>query len=213
MELRFAIVGCGKIAGMVAIACVVRELNDKQAFEVMAAENLERLDVDPVDEAIFVERFIRESGNSVADVAKALRRSEQWVENRLAVGQMPEYMQEALKSGKLKLGAALALAQITNDAMRHMWVQMAIRDGVTVPVAEYWLQQWRVQQLPGGTPSDQPPADFVAAPASPVMHRCAFDGNEYDARQFAAIMVHESNLPKLRSLIQAWREAEPAAQN
>src|SRR5574343_2047869 len=43
-----------KIAGIIKIPCVVRELDDTKTFEVMAAENLERADVDPVDEAIFL---------------------------------------------------------------------------------------------------------------------------------------------------------------
>lgn len=194
-----------KIAGKIRIPCVIRTLDDNAAFAIMAAENLEREDVDPVDEAAFIARYIEHTGLSPAEVAKTLRRSVQYVETRLAVGAMPDYIQAPLREGTLKLGAALALAQITDDNMRHVWVEMAVRDGISVAQAEYWLHGWRINQLPGAAGSDLPPQDQVTAAPQPVMFECAIDGQKYDARQFRTIMVYEGNIGTFNEIVRELR--------
>ena len=184
-----------RIAGLVKIDCVVRALDDSKTFEVMAAENLERADVDPVDEAIFIARYMAQSGKNAAEVAKSLRRSLTYVESRIAVGQMPDYMREHIKSGNLKLGVALLLCQITDEAIRRVWVEMAVRDGVSVAQAEYWLHGWRVNQLPGAVADPNPPAGYEPDAPRTIMFRCAIDGKEYDAATFKTVMIHNANMP------------------
>ena len=164
-----------KIAGIIRIQCVVRELTNNEVFAVMAAENLERADVDPVDEAEFIFRYIGQTGQSVPEVAKALRRSVGYVESRLSVGQMPDYLKQYLKTGQIKLGVALALVQIDEDRVRKVWTEMAARDGVSVAQAEYWLHGFQMNKLPGGTLSDTPPGGFTNDAPQAVMFECAID--------------------------------------
>lgn len=194
-----------KIAGIIKISCVVRELDDNKTFEVMAAENLERADVDPVDEAIFLLRYQRLTGKTVAEIAKSIKRSVQYVESRLAVGSMPEYMQMYLKKGEIKLGVALELLNITDENTRHVWVDMAARDGVSIAQAEYWVHGWRMSRLPGGTTSDLPPEGFEPAAPQAVMFECAIDGKKYDARLFTTVMIYEGNLEVFRNVATALR--------
>lgn len=194
-----------KIAGIIKIRCVVRDLTDKEVFAVMAAENLERADVDPVDEANFIKEYITRTNQTITQVAKALRRSMQYVETRLMVGLMPDYMQAYIKTGELKLGAALALVQITDDVRRHVWVDMAVRDGVSVAQAEYWLHGWLVNQLPGGSDSTEPPEGFVPGVAPVITFECAIDGKKYDARLFRTVMVYEGNLEMLHAIVEQLR--------
>ena len=190
-----------KIAGLIKIQCVVRELDDNKTFEVMAAENLERADVDPVDEANFLTKYLNKTGKSIPEVAKSVRRSVSYIENRLVVGRMPDYMQNYLKTGQIKLGVALCLFQITNDARRHVWVDMAVRDGISVAQAEYWLHGWKVNQLPGGEMSDSPPGGFTSDVPQIIMFECAIDGKKYDARLFKTVMIYEGNLEIFNAVV------------
>lgn len=198
-----------KIAGIIKIPCVVRELTDAEVFAIKAAENLERTDIDPVDEANFIAQYILQTKLGVPEVAKSLRRSVGYVESRLAIGQMPEYMKAHIKQGGLKLGAALALFEITDDAMRHLWVDMAVRDGISVAQAEYWVQGWKMNQLPGGTISEVPPGDFVNDAPSIVMFECAIDGKKYDARLFKTLVVYEGNLDFFNAVAAEFRNPTP----
>lgn len=193
-----------RYGGMPTVRCIIRELNDADTFAVMAAENLERADVDPVDESIFISKYIEQTNASVSEVAKALHRSISFVETRLAVGMMPDYMQGYLKTGQLKIGVAMALVQITDDDVRRVWVEMAVRDGVSVAQAEFWLHGWRVNQLPGGVASTEPPTGYTADAPRMIMFRCAIDNKEYDCRQFRTLMIHESNLPFFLEMVSAF---------
>ena len=194
-----------KIAGLIKIQCNVRELDDNKTFEVMAAENLERADVDPVDEAIFLTKYIEKTGKNVFEVAKSIRRSPMYVETRLAIGSMPEYMQNALKFGQMKLGVALALVQITDDRTRKVWCEMAVRDGVSVAQSEYWLHGWKMSLLPGGTLSDDPSAGYRNDAPQILMFECAIDGKKYDARMFKSVMIYEGNLQLFNSIVEQIR--------
>lgn len=133
-----------KLAGLTEIPCVVRELTDSAAYEIMAHENLERQDIDPVDEALFLGRLIGEDVNKVKTTAQALNRSEVWVRSRLAILEYPDYFLPVIKNGEIKLGVAALLAEIGDDKWRKHFLDSAIRNGMSIPQAEYALAQWKM---------------------------------------------------------------------
>ncbi len=194
-----------KIAGKIKIACVVRELDDQKAFEVMAAENLERDDVNPVEEAIFLHAFMERTGKSVAETAKAIKRSPGYVETLLVVGQMPDYMQEFLKTGEIKKGVAVTLMQITDEQTLRVWTEMAVRDGVSVAQAEYWVHGWKMQQLPGSKKTETPPDGYTPKASEPLKFACAVDGKKYLPEDMRTIMVFKENMPFLEGVLQEMR--------
>lgn len=200
-----------RYAAIPTIKCVVRELDDNQTFAVMAAENLERSDVDPVDESIFITKYIEQTKASIPEVAKALHRSIAFVESRLAVGMMPDYMQHYLKTGAIKIGVALTLVQILDDDMRRVWVDLAVRDGISIAQAEFWLHGWKVNQLPGATASAEPPEGYTPDAPKMITFRCAIDGNDYDCRQFRSVMIHESNIPFFQEMVKAFNAPADAS--
>lgn len=200
-----------KIAGKIKIPCVVRELNDTQTFEIMAAENLERADVDPVDEAIFIKNYIDKTGKNVNDVARELKRSVSYVQSRLEVGNMPTWMQDYLKMGELKLGVALKLSEIDDEHTRRLWTEIAVRDGANVKQAEYWLYEYNRQKLPGGTLSELPPDDYVADAPQIVKFKCAIDNQLYDARLCKTVIIYEGNLDIFNAFVSEFNApASPA---
>lgn len=186
-----------RIAGIIRIPCIVRDLSDVTAMNIMAAENLERRDVDLVDESNFIARVMKESNASVSDMSERLKRGEQYVKDRLLVADMPDYMQSFLKSGELKLGAALLLMEIEPEEKRKLWVGMAIDQNAPVRTVEYWVYQYRLGTLPDAVanPDDvpgAPPAEYKA-----IMFRCAIDGKEYIATECQSVFVYKGNIPLL----------------
>lgn len=194
-----------KIAGKIRIECVVRDLSDTEVFAIKAAENIERADVDLVDESKFISEFMNVTGKTIPEIAKELNRSEEYVKNRLIVGLMDKPMQQALKEKTMSLGVALKLIQITDEKIRAVWTQMAIRDGISVAQADYWLHGWRVNQLPGGTQSTEPPSDYIAGTPTIVKFKCALSGIEEDARQFRTILLHESQIDTFNAIAQEFQ--------
>lgn len=133
---------CG-IASIVRIPCVVRQMSDGELLAMRAHENLFRDDIDPVDEALYVGKLVGSDDSKVVAVAKSLNRSVQWVEDRLNILTYPDYFLPSLKAGKVKMGVAKALAQIEDETYREMFFNNAVRDGMTVFQADYYLAQWK----------------------------------------------------------------------
>lgn len=182
-----------KIAGIIRVPCVVRDLDDNQTFSVMAAENIERQDVDPVDEAAFISEFMTRGNLDVRELAKKLKRSVAYVESRLAVGRMPDYMQAALKAGDIKLGVALTLSEITNEEQRRHWFALAIRDGINNLQAQSWLAQSRALEMPAGFDQSGEAVDYQPCEPQELMYECRIDGKQYPARECEAIYIYKGN--------------------
>lgn len=127
-----------RLLGWVSIKAEVLEVDSDTAFSMRIAENLIRKDVDPVDEASFVGEIMLKFHKSEAEVAKLLKRSEQWVADRVAVFEMPEYIQVHLKQKRYPLGAALWLARIPNENTRTTYANWAGANGVSVAGAKQW---------------------------------------------------------------------------
>lgn len=192
-------------AGILKIKCIVRELNDEEAFGVMTSENLSRVDVNPVDEAKHVGRLLEYQKGDIKKVAHIVGRSETWVRDRVAISQMPDYMQEFLGRKELKLGVALILMQITDDNICRMWTEQAVRDGVTTAMAEYWLADFKRQLLPGGSLATPGDGANNFAPPSAIMFTCAIDGREYDTRLCKSVIIYEGNLEIFNAFVSAFR--------
>ncbi len=196
-----------KIAGKIRIPCVVRNLDDNQTFAVMAAENLERADVDPVDEAMFIIKYMEQTNQTIPEVAKALRRSISYVETRLIVGEMPDYMQQYLKTGQIKLGVALALVQIENEAIRERWTHLAVEQGISVATAEFQLHDYRTNRVMyDGIVKDDPNQINPPEP-KPIMFRCSLDGKDYDARLCKSLIIYEENVPIFNAFADEFRKS------
>lgn len=194
-----------RIAGVLNIPCVVREVDDAQLLGIMASENLARADVNPVDEAVFVSRMMNEKSMSMEQVAEVVRRSRAWVEDRMIVGSMPDYMQRFIRSGELKLGVALELFAIEPDDKRRVWVGLAVQDNITVRTAQYWKYQHTLGTLPEIAPATA--ADNAAPDASPrtPMFTCAIDGREHPTTEMRVITFSSVHMETVRALSDAVR--------
>lgn len=189
-----------RIAGIIRIPCIVRELSESEALAIMAAENIERKDVNLVDEANFI-KLAMDSGNlSIHQMAQQINRGVDYVINRLAIAEMPDYMQEFLRTGELKLGVALALMEIEPDDKRKLWVGLAIQDNVTVRTAEYWAYQHKLGTLPGAVEGDGDIPEAPDAPYKPAMLTCSVDGQQYIASECQAVFVYRGNLQFIDAL-------------
>lgn len=183
-----------KIAGKIRIECVIRSLDDNEVFSIKASENIERAEVNLLDEAKFMTEYMNVTGKTILEIAKAVNRSVTYVRDRLVIGIMPPYMQQALKDGTLKLGVALKLNEITDEKIKEVWVNMAIRDGISIAQADYWLHGWRLNQLPGGSASDTPPDGYEPGTPQSIKFKCDLSGMEDDVRFFRTKLIHESQL-------------------
>lgn len=178
------------IAGIVRIPCVVRTMTDYEVLSLRAHENLFRDDIDPVDEAIYIGKLVGDDENKIPEVAKMLNRSRLWVEDRLGILHYPDYFLEPLKQGRIKLGVAKSLAQIEDEIYRRMFFDNALRDGMAIWQAEYYLSQWENGVFKSGAEILPPGEGDKPQPVAKVRQRCAKCGGMAEDPNLTNVFIH-----------------------
>lgn len=98
-----------RMAGLASVPALVREVPDRHALAIALIENLQREDLNPLEEAAGVKRLIEEFGMTHQEAAEALGRSRAAVSNALRLLELAPPVQELLREGKLDMGHARAL--------------------------------------------------------------------------------------------------------
>ncbi|MEZ4270647.1 MAG: ParB/RepB/Spo0J family partition protein [Myxococcota bacterium] len=101
-------------AGIQEVPCLVKELSDHQALEIALIENIQRQDLDPLEEASAYQRLIREHSLTQDDVAKAVSKSRTAITNALRLLKLPEPILAMLADHRLSPGHARALMSLDN---------------------------------------------------------------------------------------------------
>ena len=123
-----------KEAGLEAVPVVVRELDDQAALEIAIVENLQREDLNPVEEAKAFQQLL-EFGASQEEVGKAVGKSRSAIANSLRLLSLPPQALLALEEGRITAGHARAiLSQPEED--RGWALDTVIEKGLTVRQAE-----------------------------------------------------------------------------
>jgi len=125
-----------RAAQMVAqheVPVVIRKLNDTEALEVAIIENIQRADLNPIEEAQGYHQLMTRFGHTQERLAEALGKSRSHVANQLRLLQLPEEILDDLREGRLSAGHARALITTKNPIEL---ARTAIRKGLSVREVE-----------------------------------------------------------------------------
>lgn len=125
-----------RIAGLGEIPVIVKELTDGEAMELALIENLQREDLNPVEEALGYQKLMDQYGNTQEEVAKRVGKSRPAVANTLRLLQLPDQVLSYVKNGELSAGHARALLSVESDRETVDLARELIRTGATVRQAE-----------------------------------------------------------------------------
>lgn len=125
-----------KMAGLTEIPAVVREISDEDVFKLALIENLQRSDLDPIEEARGFKTLIDETGMTQAELGQALSKSRPAIANSLRLLDLPEEVQEMMAQRLLTAGHARAILVVANEEGRIKLAQKVIEDGLTVRQTE-----------------------------------------------------------------------------
>lgn len=125
-EFKYEIV-CGerrfracRMNGMEYILGIVREMNDEEAFFAMVTENLQRKDVDPLEEASAINELLK-YGQSPADIAIRLGRSERFVNERIRLLNLIEPLREQVRDGLIPISAGMLLSKLDKEVQQEFF--------------------------------------------------------------------------------------------
>lgn len=98
------------------VPCKIREMTDKQAFEIQLTENIQRKSMDPIEEAEAFRRYVVDFGwGGVSELAKKIGKSEEYVSHRIQLLRLSPDIIEQIINSKIKVSQALELASIPSD--------------------------------------------------------------------------------------------------
>ena len=144
-------------AGLVEIPVIIRDVDDRTALEIAIVENVQRSDLNPLDEALGYEQLIAEHGYTQNDLGDIIGKSRSHVANSLRLLKLPEQVRDMLALGKLTAGHARAIAS-TEDPVKH--ANAIVSRGLSVRDAER-LAQKEAEPTPNRAPV-QKDADTLA---------------------------------------------------
>ena len=128
-----------QLAGLQEVPVVVRDLDDREALELALVENLQREDLNPIEEALGYQRLI-EMGHSQAQIAEAVGKARSTVTNALRLLQLDEESREALAAGKISAGHGRALLMFP-EAKRPQILRRIVKENLSVRQAERLASQ------------------------------------------------------------------------
>ncbi|WP_363350478.1 ParB/RepB/Spo0J family partition protein [Methylocystis echinoides] len=135
-------------AGLAEVPIVIHEADDKEALELAIIENVQRADLNAIEEAKGYERLGAEFGYSQSDVAKIIGKSRSHVANTLRLLNLPESAKALVRDGAISAGHARALLAVENP---EAVARRIVEDGLTVRDVEALAQEQQAGGAPGGS--------------------------------------------------------------
>ncbi len=95
------------------IPCKIREMTNKQAFEIQLSENIQRKSMDPIEEAEAFRRYVIDFGwGGMSDLAKKIGKSEEYVSHRIQLLKLSEEIKKKIASNRLNVSKAIEISTI-----------------------------------------------------------------------------------------------------
>ena len=131
-----------QLAGLSEIPAVIKAVNDEAALAMGIIENIQRADLNPVEEAQGYKRLVDEFGLTHENLAQAVGKSRSAISNSLRLLSLPEQIQQHINQGLLEMGHARAL--ITLPVLVQLQLaEAAIREAWSVREMERQAQAWQ----------------------------------------------------------------------
>lgn len=133
-----------KKAGLKQIPAIVREHKDQERLEIALIENVQRVDLSPLEQAHSIERLHSEFGISYEEISKRLGKAGSTVNNIVRLLQLPEFALEALHTNKITEGHARAILSLKGQEPKQQeLLRQIISKGWSVRQAEQFATSYK----------------------------------------------------------------------
>lgn len=137
-ERRFR---AAKAAKLQTVPAVVRELDEKQMMELAVLENLQREDLNPIEEGAAYQTLMEKLGLTQEELAKRLGKSRPHLANHIRLLSLPAKIQALISEGKISMGHGRALLGLRQKEQLQAVAEKTVREGLNVRQLELLIQQ------------------------------------------------------------------------
>ena len=168
-----------RMAGLMEVPVVIREMSDSEMMQISMIENLQRENLNPIEEAMGYKRLSEEYGLTQEEISKSVGKSRPVIANALRLLKLPESVLEMVKNGEISSGHARALLAIEDEQQLIETANAIVKNDLTVRDIEKFAKKTN---------------DYKKQPAAPVHIRNSF----YDEVELA-LNEHLSRKVKVRN--------------
>jgi len=134
-----------KLGGLTHVPAIIRETSPKGMLEMALVENVQRVDLNPLDRAKGFERLMNEFGLTTSEIAVRIGKSVAYVSNSIRLLSLPDALKDGLLSGLISEGHARALAAIDDSSLMVEAYKIILRESGSVRRAEELARRMKVQ--------------------------------------------------------------------
>jgi len=144
-------------AGLASVPVVIQDVDPREAFERALVENLQRADLNPIEEAAAYQRLIADFGLTQDQVAGRVGKDRATVANAVRLLRLPTTVRAMVEDGRLGMGHARALLGLPDDAAIETAARTAVARGLTVRATEKLVKDATAsERAPRGAGDDKP---------------------------------------------------------
>lgn len=148
-----------KIAGLTVIPAISKEYDDRSMAEMALVENLQRKDLNPVDEGMAYRKLMDEYGLTQENISQKVGKSRPYVANMVRLLDLPEEVKDFLSEGQLTAGQARPLLGLESDAEKVQLARRIVKEGLSARKVEDIIREGKEPKKK----EDPPAAAFMKA--------------------------------------------------
>jgi len=188
---RLVAAGC---AGLTEAPCIIIKAKGMKGELIKLQENMARDDINPIEWAKHLSYIKQEYKLENTKIAKMLGMSESWVGQHLQILEYPPKLLEAISTDQIAFSSARELAQITDPKKRDIYIEHAVKGGLTPTLAARWRKEANRQPLSGE--KGDVDADGEPIPSyEPEPFRCKVCENIIEPQDMLTITIHRACRP------------------
>ena len=146
-----------KLAGLSEVPAVIIEADDRKVMELGLIENLQREDLNPMEEAMGYRTLLEEYGLTQEETAQRVGKSRPAVANALRLIALPDAIRHLVEEGQLSAGHARALLSISSSTLQKKLAQKIIAEGLSVRQTEALAKRFAREEAQEETAYAAPP--------------------------------------------------------
>ena len=127
-------------AGLETVPCVIRDVSEEDREGVQLVENIQREDLNPMDEASAVKQLVEKF--NVKDAAMALGKTPLYIDQRIKLLSLPTLIRQALKGRMISIGHGIVISRLTNTKSQTQLFKEIVSEKLSVKQAENQLERY-----------------------------------------------------------------------
>ncbi|MDY6073177.1 MAG: ParB/RepB/Spo0J family partition protein [Eubacteriales bacterium] len=210
MDDRYSIVAgerrfrASKLAGLNSVPCIVKDLSDEQIYKLSLIENIQREDLNPIDEAEAYQRLIEKFRYTQEQLAEGLGKSRSSIANSLRLNKLSEAVKQSIRDSKISLGHAKVLAGLNSKELQEKLCRRIVNENLSVRELEAVIKQKPVARKSYKDFSDPELMAFERSLKSKLGLKAAIKGNMQKGR----IILTYSNTDELNTIYNIFNSAD-----